>query len=163
MITGCQRARACWTHTVSLGFVQEPRSREYSAIRRPGLFGWGGVKKNRVWMLWDPPSEFLRSQGPAHSGPVLWGAAHLPGSGGPPGSMSPVWQGEAGNVSLAGDQPVLHEAICLVCGAPLSGNGRQGRGQGAQARLEDREELGEGVYAGAAPAHRDAGPQGHWH
>lgn len=43
--------------------------------------------------------------------------------------MSPVWQGEAGNVSLAGDQPVLHEAICLVCGAPLSGNGRQGRGQ----------------------------------
>jgi hypothetical protein len=29
-------------------------------------------------MLWDSPSELLRSQGQAHSGPVLWGAAPLP-------------------------------------------------------------------------------------
>ena len=91
------------------------------------------------------------------------GDAHLPGGGDPPGSMSTVRQSEAREVSVARDQPVLHKAVGLVCGATLPGHRRQGCGEGAQARLEDREEAGEGVYAGAAPAHRDAGPQGHRH
>jgi len=163
MITGCQRGRACWTPTDSPGFVQGPRSRGYSGSRRRGLFSWPAGKKNGVRWVWGSALEFLRSQGQADSRPVVRGAAHLLGSGGPSGSVSPVWQGETREDPVAGDQPVLYEAGGLVCGAPLPGNGRQGRRQGAQAGLEDREESGEGVYAGAAPAHRDAGSQGHRH
>ena len=163
MIVGCQKGRACWTPTDSPGFVQGPRSRGYSEIRRPGLFGWRGVKKNGVRRVWSHAPKFLRSEGPADSRPVLWRDTHLPGGGGPPGSVSPVPQGEAGEVSVAGDPPVLHEAICLVCGAALPGDRRQERRQGAQARLEDREEPGEGVYAGATPAHGDTRSPSHRH
>jgi len=163
MIAGWQRRRACWTRTDSPGFVQGRRSRGYSAIRRPGLSSWVGGKKNGMRRVWDFAPEFLRPEGPADSRSVLRGAAHLRGRGGPPGSVSPVRQGEAGDVSMAGRQPVLHEAVCLVCGATLPGNGRPGRGQGTQARLEDRQEPREGVYARAAPAHRDAGAQGYRH
>lgn len=163
MLAGCQRERACWTPTNSPGFVQGPRSRGYLEIRGPGLFGWSAVKKNGVRRVWDSAPEFLRSEGSADSRPVVWGDANLPGGGDPPGSVSPVRQSETGDVSLAGDQPVLHEAICLVCGATLPGDHRERRRQGAQARLEDGEEPGEGVYAGAAPAHGGTGPQGHRH
>ncbi len=93
----------------------------------------------------------------------MWGDAHLSGGGGPPGSVSPVRHGEAREVSVAGGEPVLHEAVGLVCGAPLPGDRHQGCGQGAQAGLEDGEEPGEGVYAGAAPAHGDTGAQSHRH
>lgn len=64
---------------------------------------------------------------------------------------------------MAGGQPVLHEAICLIRGTALQGNDGQGGGEGTQVGLEDREESGQGVYAGAAPAHGDSGPQGHRH
>ena len=47
MIVGCQRGRAYWTPTDSPGYVQGPRSRGYSEIRRLGLFGWCAVKKKR--------------------------------------------------------------------------------------------------------------------
>ena len=163
MIAGCQRERAYWTPTDSPGCVQEPRSRGYSEIRRLGFCGWCGVKKNSVRWVWNRAPEFRRSEGPADSRPVLRGDAHLPGGGDPPGLVSPVRQGEAGKVSVAGDQPVLHAAICLVGGATLPGNHGQGGGQRAQARLEDRQEPGEGVYARAAPAHGDTRAQGHRH
>ena len=54
-------------------------------------------------------------------------------------------QGEAGDVTVAGGQPVLHEAICLVRGTALQGNDGQGGGEGTQVGLEDREESGQGV------------------
>ncbi len=163
MIVGCQRGRASWTPTDSPGYVQGPRSRGYSEIRRLGFFGWCAVKKNDVRRVWDLVPEFLRSEGPADSRSVVRGDVHLSGGGNPPGSMSPVRQGEAGKVSVAGDQPVVHAAICLVCGATLPGDRRQGGGEGAQARLEDREEPGEGVYARAAPAYGGAGSQSYRH
>lgn len=163
MIGGWQRRKAYWTPTVSPGFVQGRRSRGDSAIRRPGLSSWCGGKKNRVRMVWDPSSEFLRSQGPPDSRSVVRGDAHLPGGGNPPSSVSTVWQSEAGEGAVVGGQSVLYEAVCLVCGTTLPRNGGQGGGSGAQTGLEDGQELGEGVYAGAAPAHGDAEPPGHWH
>ncbi len=45
IIDGCQRGRACWTHTDSPGFVRGPRLRGYSVTRRPGSYGLTGVKK----------------------------------------------------------------------------------------------------------------------
>ena len=161
MIAGCQRGRAYWTPTNSPGFVQGPRSRGYSEIRRPGLSGWSGVKKNGVWLVWDSALGFLRSEGATHTRPVVRGDAYASGGGGPQGSVSPVRQGEAGKVSLAGEQPVLHEAVCLVCGTTLPGNDSQGGGAGTQVRLEDRKEAGQGVYAGAAQTYGDSWPQGH--
>jgi len=159
MIAGCQRRRAYWIPTDSPGCVQGPRSRGYWEIRRLGLFGWPAVKKNGVRRVWDSAPEFLRSEGSADSRPVVRGAAQLPGGGDPPGSVSPVRHGEAGKVSLAGDQPGLHEAICLVYGAPVPRDRRQGGGEGAHARLEDREEPGAGVYARATPATGTPGPK----
>ena len=163
MITEWQQGKAFWTPTASPGFVQGLTSRGYLAIRRLGLFGLYGVKKNGVRQMWNLAPEFLRSSSPADSRPVVRGDAYLPGSGDPQGSVSTVWQSEAGEVSLARGQPVLHEALCLVCGPTLPGNRHQERCERAQTGLEDGEEPGDGLYAGAAPAHRNAGPQGHWH
>jgi len=64
---------------------------------------------------------------------------------------------------MAGDQPVLHAAICRVCRATLPGYRRQGRREGAQAGRENGEGPGEGVYAGVAQAHGDTEPQGYRH
>lgn len=159
MIAGWQRGKAYWTPTASPGFVPGLRSRGDSAIRRPGLSSWCGGKKNRVRMLWDHSSEFLRSQGPPDSRSVVRGAAHLPGGGDPPGSVSTVWQSEAGEGALGGGPSVLHEAVCLVCGTTLPRNGGQGGGSGAQARLEDGQGLGEGVYAGSSGARGRRAPR----
>lgn len=116
MIAGWQRGKAYWTPTGPPGFVQGRRSRGDSAIRRPGLSSWCGGKTNRVRVVWDHSSEFLRSQGPPDSRSVVRGDAHLPGNGDPPGSVSTVWQREAGEGAVGGGQSVLHEAVCLVCG-----------------------------------------------
>ncbi len=77
--------------------------------------------------------------------------------------MSAVRQREVGEVVLAGEPPVFHEALGRVCGTALPGNEGQGASEGTQVELEDREEPGESVYAGAAQAHRVSGPQGHRH
>ena len=47
MIAGCQKRRACWTPTDSPGFVQGPRSRGYSEIRRLG-YSTGAPSKKTV-------------------------------------------------------------------------------------------------------------------
>lgn len=88
------------------------------------------------------------------------GDAHPSGDRGPQGSISRVRQDGTREVSVADGQPVFHEAACLVGGATVQGKSGQGRGAGTQAGLEDREEPGPGVYAGAVQAHGNAGPQG---
>lgn len=163
MIVGCQRRGAYWTPTGSPGFVQGPKSRGSSATHSLGSSGWSVVKKNGGRVVWHRAREFLRPQGSSYPGPVLWGNAYSPGRGGPPSLVSAVRQGEAGDVAVAGGQPVLHEALCLVCGPALQGNDGQGGGEGTQVGLEDCEESGQGVYAGAAPAHGDSEPPGHRH
>ena len=160
MIDGCQSEGACWTHTDSPGFVRGPRSRGYSATRRPGLSGLSGVKKNGVRVLWHNTPVFLRPEGTACSGPVLRGYANPPGGGGPKGPVSKVRQGEAGEVSMACEQPFLHEAVCLVCGAAMQGDPGQRRGKGAQAGLEDGKGPGQGVHGRAASADGGSRPQG---
>ena len=30
--------------------------------------------------------------------------------------MPPLWQGEAGTARFSGGQPVLHQAVCILCG-----------------------------------------------
>jgi hypothetical protein len=139
MIFGCQNESAYWTHTDSPGLLQGPQSRGYSATRRLVSSGLNGVKKNGVRQLRHNAPEFLRPEGTAHTGPLMRGYANSPGGGGPQGSVSTVRHGEAGEVSVACEHPILHEAVCLVCGAAMQGEYRKGSSTGAQAGLEDGE------------------------
>jgi len=81
-IAGWKKSGDWWTYTGSPGFVQRPGSRGYLAIRRAGLSGWRGVKKNGVWMLRNSAPQLLRQQETPYPGSVLWGCADLPGGGG---------------------------------------------------------------------------------
>ncbi len=160
MINGCRNESACWMHTDSPGLLQGPLSRGYSATRRPVSSGLNGVKKNSVRQLRHNVPEFLRPEDAACSGPVVRGYANPSGGGGPQGSVSTVRHGEAGKVSMACEQPILHEAVCLVCGAAMQGEYRKGSSKGAQTGLEDGEDPGQGVHGRAAPAHGGSRSQG---
>lgn len=58
-------------------------------------------------------------------------------------------QGKTIEIALGSRQPVLQEALDLICGAALSENPHQGRGEGVQAELRDGEVSREGVFARA--------------
>ncbi len=151
-IAGWEKPGDCWTSTASLGVVRRPSSRGYLAIRRPGLSGWSGGKKNGVRVLRDRTPEFLRQQDAACPGPLLRGCADVPGSDGAARLLSTVRQGETGAADLAGRQPVLHEAVCLVCGAAVSVHEHPGCGQGGASGLAYREGPREAVHGRVTPA-----------
>jgi len=110
--------------------------------------------------LWQTTSEFLRPEGAAYSGPLVRRHADPSGGGDTQGSVSKVRHGEAGEVSMACEQPFLYEAICLVRGTPMQGEYCKGGGRGAQTGLEDGKEPGQGVHGRATPTHRGSRPQG---
>ena len=117
MIDGCKKRGDCWTRTTSPGFVQRQRLRGYWGTPKQGLSGLSGAKKNGMWMLWKDAPELLRPEGTADSGPFLRGHAGISGGGCPEGSVPGVREGEAGEVSVAFGQPLLHEALFLLGGA----------------------------------------------
>lgn len=86
--------------------------------------------------------EFLQSEDSTYWRLAARGDANSSEGGGPQGSMSQVRQGESGEVVVVGELLVFHETLGLVYGTPLERNSGQGRGEGTQAELEDREEPG---------------------
>src|SRR6266508_6968664 len=87
--------------------------------------------------------------------PRLRRPAHLPRCRGPARGLPTLWQGEAGAARVPGGQSLLHQALCLLCGATLSGVPDPGCGQGAAAGLAHREGPGAAVHARATAASRD--------
>lgn len=139
-------------NTDSLGFVRGLTYRGYLETRRHGLSNLNGYKKNGMRLLWHHTSELLRQEGAANTGPVLRGRPYIPGSRSPADSVQTVQQGEAGEVFVVGEQPILHEAVFLLRGAEVPGHDGHGCGQRTETGLAHRKDPGERIHAGATSA-----------
>ena len=73
-------------------------------------------------LLRESTSKLLLQEATEGSGFRLWGCADLPGGGSSEDIVPEVWEGEAGEDKLAGEQSFLHEAICLLRGAEMPCN-----------------------------------------
>src|SRR5512139_229012 len=152
MISGWTRRGDCWTNTDSPGIVRALSYGEYSETQRRGSSVFSGGKKNGMRLLRQVTSKLLRQEGTADTGPVLRGCPHISGSGSPAGAVQTVRQGEAGETHLAGEQSLVHEAVCLLRGKEVSCHDRQGCGERAETGLAHGQGAGEGVHAGATSA-----------
>lgn len=128
MIWGCEKSDVWWTNIGSLDFVRFPRSRECLETGGYGLYRYGGIKKNGVWNLRDSESEFLRSQATTGTGFVEWPEPGLFGVGSAAGFMPWVREGETGEVGMAGRFSLLHETVCVFCGAEVPDDDDSGCG-----------------------------------
>src|SRR5262252_5461541 len=128
MARAAKRSRRLWdTYSFSgfrpeqtvRGIFGDPNARIITLKRRSKkrlvvvavTFKWGGTTARSVGAR-----SFLRRH------------ADISGSGGAAGRVPPLWQGEAGTARFSGGQPVLHQAVCILCGPALSGGTDQGRG-----------------------------------
>ena len=82
------------------------------------------------------------------------------GGGSSAGIMPEVWEGEAGEDELACGQSFLHKAVCLLCGAEVSGDDGQGCGEGIEVGLAYGEGAGQGVHGGATSSESGCGAWG---
>jgi hypothetical protein len=159
MIAACQLpdARAgCGMRIAFPGSARVRPSRGFSAIPTPASSPSPGGQKNGLWDLRAGATRMVRPQAAPGPGSRLRRPAHLPRGRGAARGVSTLWQGEAGAARLPGRQSLLHQALCLLRGAALSGLADPGCGQGAAARLAHREGAGAAVHARATAARRDA-------
>jgi len=156
MITRWERGDDCWTNIGSPDIVREQILRGYLETRGHGLSGLSGCKKNGVWLLCYGPSELLRQEGAAAPGFILRGCTNIPGGGGSTGILPHVWEREAREVGLDCQESFLHEAVCPVCGAEVSGDDGSGCGERVEVGLAYGEGLGQGVHAGGGSLARGA-------
>src|SRR3989338_4703024 len=163
MNEGCETRDALGMSIGSPDFIPSQVCKGFLETRRPALSCSSVAKKNEVRFLRDCPSELVRPEDPACSGPVVRGCADLSGAGDPTGLLSGVQGREAGETRLARRQSVLHEAIRLLCGETMPGDDDPGRGEGDPPRLAYGQGAGEAVHAGAAPEDGDSGAKGHRH
>jgi len=123
----------------------------------------GVGEKNCLRRLRPRPSYLLRPEDPQDSRSALCRSADLSGSGNPPSRLSKVRESEAGEAGLVGRLSFLHQTLCLLRRASLSGFEYPGRRQRVSPGLENGQDLGDAVHA------RDAAPsgypraEGHWY
>lgn len=129
----------------------------------PGSCASSAVKKNRLRSLWPLAPQLLRPKASGGARLILWRPAHLPGAGRATRGLWAVRLSETGATDLAGRQSLLHQALCLFRGSPLSRRNDQGCGQGTAFALGFRQRTGAAVYAGAVAARGHAGTQGDRH
>ena len=135
-------------------FIRLPPSRRYPvslATPKPGSSISPGGKKNSLRSLRYGPLDILRSEAPAGPRPPLRRHAHPPPTGGPACSVPKVWQGEAGEVCLPGQQPVLHQAVCLLRWQALQYLHGQRRCPGVAFGPQDGQRSGKALHAGETP------------
>src|SRR4030042_964818 len=148
MMCGCEKRDDYWTNISSPDFGRDLTYRGYLEIQGHGLSTLRGLKKNGMRLLQHSASQLLRQGGTTNTGYVLRGCPDLPGSGSAAGSLQTVWQGEKGKTSLAGEQPLLYEAVFLLCRAEVSRHDHQGCSQRVEAGLAYRQSPGQRIYAG---------------
>ena len=108
-------------------------------------------EKNGLWRLWDGTSCLLRPQAPLGPRSVLRRCADLPRTGDPACSVPTVRQGETGEVSLPGQQSLLHEAVCFLRWQTLQHLYGEGCCPGIASGPQDGQRSGKAVYAGETP------------
>ena len=162
MISGCENHVGSMTRIGSPasapspgpGHLRRPQGTDRHLLRR---------RKKRRAGLRSIPADLLRQQVPAHPRPVLWRHPGVPGGRGSPRPLPTVWRGETGKAPLAGRQPLLHQALCLLRRPALPHRDDPGRGPRTAPRLEDRQGSGNGVHGRATPSRRHARPDRHRH
>jgi len=159
----CENTGASTTPIGSKLSAPPQRSKGSSAIPKPASSGWFGGGKNGVRRVRHGALRLLRPQGQTGAGSLLRRYAGVPRDPDPPGPLSDVRQGEAGNPRLSLRQPLLHEAVRLLRGKAMPRFQHQGRRQRTAARLAHGQGAGEAVPAGAASPGWDAGPHDHRH
>src|SRR3990172_2932885 len=163
MTPGCKNIDDCGTHIAFLAFGPATACGASLGIPKHGSWYCTAGEKNGLRPLWAGAPHLLRPQGAAGSGSVLWGHAHLPGRGDSPRPLPGLRDGKAGAPGVAGRQPVLHPTLPLCRGPAVPRLDSPGRGPGIPPELENRQGSGEAVHAGAAPAGRNSGAEGHRH
>ena len=128
--------------------------------KKLGLLGSSAGEKNglRSLRLCSPP--FLRPENPQGSRSFLRRHADLPGCGNSSGFLPQVSEGETRKAGLAGRVAFLHEAIFLLRRPSVPGFESSGYRQGIALGLENSQDLGDAVYAGATAEDRDAWAEG---
>ncbi len=132
----------CGTRMCFWDFDRRPRCEEFSVIPRLVSLALLGAQKNYLWQLRENTAGLVRPKTASDSGFVVRRYAGVPGVRGAPGALSKLWQSEARASGVFGGQPVLHQALCLLCGATVSHGDHQGCGQGTQAGLAHGEGAG---------------------
>lgn len=162
MIMGWKKRGDYWMNIGSPDFVQEPEFKGCLEIRRRESSGLRGLKKNGLRMLRDSTSKLLRQEDTKDTGFIMRGCTDLSGSGGSAVVLPEVWEGEAGGDRLAGQQPFLHKAVCLLRGTEMPWDDRPGCGQRVEAGLAYSKGIGQGVHAGTTPTQPCSSAAGDW-
>ena len=126
---------------------------------KPESFDSPDGKKNDLWSLRYGTLDLLRPQSPIGSRPPLRRHAGLPRTGNPTGSVPEVWQGEAGEVCLFGQQSVLHQAVCFLRREALQYLHGQRCAPGAASGPKNGQCSGKAIHAGEAPPCRQCQTQ----
>ncbi len=163
MIPGCEKREDCWMNIGTPDFVREQGYTGYLETRRHGSSDLSAGKKNDMRLLRDNTAKPLRQEGTAHTGSVLRGCADLSGGGGSACPVPEMREGETRETGLAGQQSLLYEEICLICGAEMSNGDRQGCREGTEAGLAYGQSVRQRIHGGAtttqssssSPCYRD--------
>src|SRR5271166_6379416 len=109
-----------WMGTASPPFVRGRRYVGCLGNPRSASHGLSGGEKNFVRSLWSALAPNLRSQAAPGARPLGGRRQNLFGDREPSGTLPELRQGEAGEAGVALQQPLLHQAFCVLCGPALS-------------------------------------------
>ena len=162
MIWGCENSDDCGTPIASRVFVQAPRCRGFSVIRRPACCSCIGGGKNGLRHLRPYQAGMVRSQAPLGTRHGVWRLSNLFGYRGTSDRLPAVQESEAREAGLARGQSVLQQAICLLCGAALPGHDDQRRCSRNAPGLEDYQRARQAVHGRATAQDWCSNSQGYW-
>ena len=147
MIWRCENNDGCGTRIASLAFVRDQQCMVFLAIRRRVLSVSIGGGKKCLRYLRLHQARMVRSQATLGARLGVWRLSNLFGYRGTSDRLPAVQESEAREAGLAGGQSVLQQAVCLLCGATLSGHDDQRRGSRNPFGLEDGQGVGQAVHA----------------
>src|ERR1700722_12652584 len=159
----CQQHDNFATCTGSPDSYLGPPSTASLAAPGPSCSPSSAVEKNGLRLLRASVANLLRSTSAPGARPLLWGSARLSSLLHSPRPVLLVLRREDRTIGLAGQQSLLHQALCLLRGTTLPRLYYQGSGRGFVPRLANGQGAGQAVHDRAAPPRRSAQSQGHWH
>ena len=149
----------CSTHTNSPFFVLLKRYAASLAIPKHGSSRSFAAQKNSLQHLWPNSLRLVRQEAAASSRPLLWRHTHLSGDRNSTGAVPVLRQSETRTTRLSGRQPVLHQAVCLVCGQAVLQQHGIGHCPRTASGLAYRQGAGQAIHDRA----RNTRTQGDWH